>query len=142
MANKGAAYERQLVKRLTAVGWWPQRAAASGSATTNDLPDVHAGKDGTSVSIEAKYRSKNAVRLAPEEIEALEAHAAAFGSHALVACRWARDRTWYFREAEKLPRTPSGNYSARPSEARDEQWTDGPDALQAVNSDEAWAVVS
>lgn len=138
--GKGTDYERKLVRRADAVGFHPQRGAASGSSPY-DLPDVILGKDGTTIALECKYNNSKPAYFRPEEVDALERYGEAHGAIILGACRWAQDTTWYFVAFDRLPLTDSGNYSASRITAQEEGWADGPDILQAINTEKAWEAV-
>lgn len=108
--------------------WWAQRAAASGAATDADLPDVTFAHDGTAFAGEEKATSAPYIYLDPEEIEALEAYAAAYGMTAVAIGRFKRSsdglpkgassRAYYVWNPADMERTDAGTYRGSPTDDR------------------------
>lgn len=110
----GDRYERRFVKLLVATPhWWAQRAAASGSATEADLPDMTFAHDGVAFAGEMKSRDGVAY-LKPEEVDALIRYAGAYGMRPVVILRQKGDPTYYVFNPNDMDHTESGNYIARP----------------------------
>lgn len=99
MSGKGDTYERRLVWMFRYAGYGAMRLAASGSGTTDDLPDVFAGSPDKLIAIEAKYRTdKEKWHYADkDEIRQVIDFSARWGvTDPLWAARFPRDTAWYF----------------------------------------------
>lgn len=117
----GDRTERQFVRAFNATqerdagpSWWADRAAASGSATAADLPDVRFAHDGLSFAAEEKTTDEPYVYVDPREIEALQDYAGAFGMHAVVIGRFKGERAWYVWNPHDMDRTVAGTYRGGP----------------------------
>lgn len=116
--GKGSDWERKLARTLTDHDWAVMRAGASGSATTDDRPDVLAGNGVHAWAIEAKYASERNIYVEPEEVEALVRFAERLGVQAVLLPRWNNNEVdaanvadWYVVPVFRAGRTPSGKYS-------------------------------
>jgi Holliday junction resolvase len=122
----GSAKERELVREIEGTEeWTAMRAPSSGSATSRDLPDVLAGRQGTTLVIELKSSSGDPVYVGAEEVASLRRFAQAFGGTAYLACRWSsrslQDSTFYLSRPDRLYRTEAGTYRAKYEEMG--EWT-------------------
>lgn len=107
--------ERRLVAIFNETDhWWAQRAAASGSGGDADLPDVTFAHDGTAFAAEEKETSEPYIYVQPDEIEALEAYAAAYGMTPCVIGRFKGERAYYVWHPEAMARTNAGTYRGAP----------------------------
>lgn len=116
--GKGSDYERKLAKTLTDHDWAVMRAGSSGSATTDDRPDVLAGNGNHAWAIEAKFASERNIYVEEAEVDALVRFAERLGVQAMLLPRWntreveaADVADWYVVPAFRAGRTPSGKYS-------------------------------
>lgn len=108
--------------------WWAQRAAASGSATDAELPDVTFAHDGIGFAGEEKTTKAPYVRLTEEEVDELQAYADAYGMQAVAIGRFKRgsdglptgasSRAFYVWNPEDMERTDSGNYRGSPGDGK------------------------
>jgi Holliday junction resolvase len=108
----GDQTERNIVRKFHDGGWVAQRAAASGSATTNELPDVILGKGGIGFAAEEKTTSRDQIYVDKDKIRQLIRYSNGFGMHAVAIGRFKGERAWYFYSLEELERT-SKNYIGR-----------------------------
>lgn len=115
----GGSYERAFVRMFTDTdGWWAQRAAASGSSTDADLPDVTFAEDGLAFAGELKTRAAGKIAyLDPVEVTALQNYAAAYGMRAVLLARWKGERAYYAYNPNTVPRTDSGKYRLHPDDS-------------------------
>jgi Holliday junction resolvase len=110
-------YERRLVQIFRETDEWvAQRAAASGSATTGELPDVTFAENSIAFAGELKTTSKNHVYLEPEEIEALRTYCYAYGMEPVAIGRFKGETAYYVWSPGEMDRTDSGNYSGGPDD--------------------------
>lgn len=87
----GDRMERQLATMFGETEhWWAQRAAASGSATDADLPDVTFAHDGIAFAAEEKTTSEGRIYVTEDEVEALHAYAKAYGMQSVIIGRFKR----------------------------------------------------
>jgi len=126
----GDAMERRFVKMFSDTDhWWAQRAAASGSATDADLPDVTFAHDGLAFAGEEKTTSEPYIYLDPDEVEQLQAYAAAYGMIAVAIGRFKRTspaivgtdrspRAFYVWNPNDMERTDAGTYRGHPDDGR------------------------
>lgn len=110
----GSSDERAFVRAFSGDGhgWFAQRAAASGSATTNDLPDVTFAHDGIAFAGEQKTVARSATYIYVEaaEVDALDAYATAYGMQPVVIGRWKGERAYYVWHPDAMSRTDGGTY--------------------------------
>lgn len=127
----GYGYERELVDSLRDHGYRVIPAAASGSRTSEELPDLLAGqrwKRGSvtpanwprladSLGIEAKATSENIAYFTEEEVDELCEFCADFGAEARLGARFKgrRDaldtpRVHFLVDPSTAERTDGGNY--------------------------------
>jgi Holliday junction resolvase len=108
----GSREERRLVRYLNGCGFYPMRAPASGSATENDLPDVIASrKNGAEMwAGELKTAKDGRGYFGPDEVDALQRFADAYGARALLILRPGGDRVFHCLPVEDAEQTNSGNY--------------------------------
>lgn len=99
--------------------WWAQRAAASGSATDADLPDVTFAHDGLGFAGEEKTRAEKYLYVDVEEVDQLQEYAAAYGMHACILGRFKGERAWYVWNPNDMERTDAGTFRGSPD---DGQW--------------------
>lgn len=108
--------------------WWAQRAAASGSATDADLPDVTFAHDGLAFAAEEKTTSEPYIYVDQDEVDQLESYAAAYGMTAVVLGRFkqssdglptgASPRAFYAWHPWDMERTDAGTYRGSPTDDR------------------------
>ena len=126
----GDRSERTLVRMFgDTEHWWAQRAAASGSATAADLPDVTFAHDGIAFAGEEKTTSEPYIYVDPEEFEQLEDYARAYGMEPVLIGRFKRgsdgiptgasSRAFYVWNPEDMERTDAGTLRGSPT---DGQW--------------------
>ena len=121
--SKGDRGERELRDLLREAEFGIIRAAGSGSAPLDDLPDLHAADGSAEYAFEVKRKDTSKVRyLTAEELEALYGYTRLFtNAKPRVAVRWDNDTTWYIADPVDLPETDSGNKRLDP-DARDEDY--------------------
>lgn len=116
MRVAGDDYERTFARMLCetqdsdGVSWWAQRAAASGSATTADLPDVTFARGGTAFAGELKTTSEPHVYVREDEVAALVRFAKAYGMHPLVLGRFKGEPAYYVWSIKAMMRTDEGHF--------------------------------
>lgn len=134
--SKGDRGERELRSLFRDRGFAVIRAAGSGSAPFDELPDLHVADGEDELAIEAKRKDGNSNEyLTEEEVEALQSYSGLFvNSKAKVAIRWDEDMTWYFADPEDLPETPSGNRRLDPDARDADYYTTLDDLLEGTNS--------
>jgi|GEM_PF-3154230 len=121
----GDRYERVFVRMFVqtqetnGADWWAQRAAASGSATEADLPDVTFAHDGLGFAGELKTTIQPYIYVDEDEVEALQDYADAYGMEAVVLGRFKRERAYYVWNPEDMDRTDARKYRGR---ADDDNW--------------------
>lgn len=127
--TQGYKYERELVHSLRDHGYRVLPAAASGSATEEELPDLLAGTPWVSnvneawpvvsdaLGIEAKAVSDDIAYFTEEEVHALIKFCDGFGAKARLAARFKghRDaldtpRQHFLVDPSEAERTDGGNY--------------------------------
>lgn len=99
--------------------WQAQRAAASGSATEAELPDVTFAQEGIAFAGEEKTTSEPYIYVEEPEVEALEAYADAYGMHPILIGRFKGERAFYVWSPDDMERTDAGTYRGSPG---DELW--------------------
>ena len=125
----GDRSERTLVRMFgDTEHWWAQRAAASGSATAADLPDVTFAHDGVGFAGEEKTTKAPYIYLEPEEVDQLQAYAGAYGMRAVVIGRFKRgsdglptgdsSRAFFVWSPADMERTDAGTYRGSPTDRR------------------------
>lgn len=108
--TKGDRYERQLVSQFADEGWYVQRAASSGAATSNPLPDVVAARDGVRYVCEVKFTSSSRVYVDEREIDELAWCARHLDAKPRIVARFSGDTTYYGVAPVDSERTKSGRY--------------------------------
>jgi len=112
--SKGDRYERAFVNLFTNTdtNWHAQRAAASGSGTTANLPDITFAHDGTSFAAELKTIAQDTPHLyiSKDEMQALQDYAAAYGMRPVALGRWKGTRAYYIWNPNEMYRTDGGAY--------------------------------
>lgn len=98
--------------------WWAQRAAASGSGGDADLPDVTFARDGIAFAGEEKTTSEPYVYVEEDELEALQAYAAAYGMRAVVIGRFKGERAFYVWNPNKMETTDADTLRGYPDDGR------------------------
>jgi len=108
--------------------WWAQRAAASGSGGGADLPDFTFAEDGLAFAGEEKTTAEPYVYVTPEEHEALQAYATAYGMHAVVVGRFKKSsdglptgtssRAFYVWNPNDMETTDAGTLRGSPTDRR------------------------
>jgi len=106
--NKGAGYERELIKILVSTGFAAVRVAGSGRART-EQPDVLAGKNGKTFAFECKYSSSDYKSLSAEEVNSFFLFCTKFGCGAYLAFRFP-NTPWKFM---KITKDAEKNVSAK-----------------------------
>lgn len=125
----GDRSERTLVRMFGDTDhWWAQRAAASGSATDAELPDVTFAHDGVGFAGEEKTTKDPYVYLAEQEVAELEEYAAAYGMRPVAIGRFKRgsdglptgasSRAFYLWDPADMERTNAGTYRGSPTDGR------------------------
>lgn len=118
--SNGSRYERQLVKLFGDTdGWMAQRAAASGSATDAELPDITFAHDGSGFAGELKTTSEPYIHIGEDEIGKLQAYAGTYGMQAVAIGRFKGERAFYIWAPDDMERTDAGTYRGSPD---DGQW--------------------
>lgn len=114
--GSGSDFERTFVRMFNeeTPNWKAQRAAASGSATTADLPDVTFARDGHAFAGELKTTSKNIIYVDEEEVAALRRYAYAYGMTPVLLGRLKGERAYYVWNPDHMDRTDSGRYRGDP----------------------------
>ena len=126
----GDRSERTFVRMFGATEhWWAQRAAASGSATEADLPDVTFAQNGIAFAGEEKTTSEPYIYADPDEAEQLEDYARAYGMEPVLIGRFKRgsdglptgisSRAFYVWNPEDMEQTDAGTLRGSPT---DGQW--------------------
>lgn len=127
----GDRMERRFVRMFSDTEhWWAQRAAASGSATDAELPDVTFAHAGIAFAGEEKTTAEPYIYLEEEEVEDLQAYADAYGMRAVAIGRFKRTspaivgtgrspRAFYVWNPDDMERTNAGTYRGSPG---DGQW--------------------
>ena len=112
--GNGDSYERAFVRLFTpnTLAWQAQRAAASGSATTAELPDVTFAYEGVAFAGELKTVSSDTkyIYIGDDEMEKLQDYAAAYGMRAVALGRWKGERAYYLWNPNEMHRTDAGTY--------------------------------
>lgn len=104
-------YERTLTRIFAQTDhWWAQRAAASGSATDADLPDVTIAHDGLSFAGELKTSGNAYIYVGAAEVDALQRYAAAYRMRAVIIGRFKGERAFYVWNPNDMDRTEGGKY--------------------------------
>lgn len=112
-------YERHFVRMLNDTDhWWAQRAAASGSGTDADLPDVTFAHAGQAFAGELKADAEPYLYVDAEKMAALEAYASAYGMAPVAIHRPDGERAYYVFNPEHMDRTDAGTYRGD----RDGRW--------------------
>lgn len=112
----GGDYERRFVrimvdtKNKDGVTWWAQKAAASGSATTADLPDVTFARGGTGYAGELKTTSANHIYVDQDEVAALQRYAKAYGFAPVIIGRFKGEPAFYIWSIKSMVRTDEGKF--------------------------------
>ncbi len=121
--SNGDTYERTFVNLFTNTdtAWKAQRAAASGSGTTAELPDATFAHDGTAFASELKTIASDTtyIYLTENEAEKLQEYAAAYGMRAVAVGRWKQERAFYLWNLNDMYRTDAGAYRGSRD---DESW--------------------
>ena len=122
--GKGSGWERDLVDGLQDCGYEALRAPASGSATSDDKPDLLAGSrdEGRYIGLELKYSSSDATYVDKEEVVALENFCWTFGATPLLGFRWdgrTFDTNWYLIRPKDTHVTDSGSHRLKHSSVDD-----------------------
>jgi Holliday junction resolvase len=102
--EKGARRERELLSEISEYGYVGLRAPSSGSTTDRELPDVLAGKEGTSIAIEVKTSSKDVIYVDKTEIEDLQMFSEAFGAEYYLGVKFDYV-DWMFFKKDELKQT-------------------------------------
>lgn len=120
---KGDRSERQLVNTLDARGWEVIRVPASGSATTRDLPDVLAGRNGVAMAIEDKASGGDPIYLDAEEVAALQRFGRNYGAAIYISANFNSEpgdpsygEDWHghhLLRVNNCHETPAGNYRVK-----------------------------
>ena len=93
--QKGAKFERDLVRAFWDNGFAALRAAGSGSAPF-PIPDVIAGKDNRILIIECKTTGKESFRLDKEDIEKLKTFRERVDCEAYIAVKFNKTKARFF----------------------------------------------
>lgn len=119
-AQKGTAYEQELVNRFKSDGWGALRLGASGGGGDADLPDVLAGRpmsdwDYSIVwSIELKSGKATTLYVDAEEVEALRSFAQQWGARPFLGARFTTQgsgtETWLVPPGRARGPTDAGSY--------------------------------
>ncbi|GGL55053.1 hypothetical protein [Halocalculus aciditolerans] len=134
----GSRYERGFVRMFSTGEWWAQRAAASGSATDADLPDVTFAHDGIGFAGELKTTSRPTAYVDADEVRALQRYAAAYGMRACLLGRWKGERAYYIWNPNDVERTDGGNYRLNPQDGTHAAIVVEPGAAFAGRRPEDW----
>lgn len=124
----GERTERKLAALFSNnLGWEAQRAAASGSATDSNLPDVTFGHGGVGIAAEEKTTSDGVIYVRQDEIDGLKAYADAYGMTPAVIGRFKQSspsisgtdrspRAYYVWHPRDMLRTDAGKYRGAPGD--------------------------
>jgi len=113
--NKGHTYERKLRDLLINRDVPVLRIPASGSGTTQELPDLIAKPNGTMIAIEVKYTSSGSTYIQKEKLRELQYFSRLWDAIPCAFVRFSGDTDWYCLplrgEEHTVYRTPKGNIS-------------------------------
>lgn len=123
-SQKGANYERDLVRLLDDLGYAVMRSPASGAATKRNQPDLLVGRAhkirfrsgrlySDAMALELKSGKQTTLYVDSAEVEALESFASDFGATPYLVARSTRrdiDQGFYFIPPENARMTDGGNY--------------------------------
>lgn len=121
-------YERRLVQIFRETDEWiAQRAAASGSATDGELPDVTFAENSIAFAGELKTTSDAYIYIDPAEIEALRTYCYAYGMEPVAIGRFKRTspaivgtelspKAYYVWRPGEMDRTDAGTYRGDPAD--------------------------
>lgn len=93
--QKGANFERSLVREFWANGFAAMRAAGSGSAPF-PIPDVIAAKDNRLIILECKTTAKDSFRLDKEDVEKLKRFRERSDCEAYIAVKFNNIKPRFF----------------------------------------------
>lgn len=107
----GSDYERRFARMFAQTDHWhAQRAAASGSATDADLPDLTFASETVVFCAELKTTSSPYIYVDEDEVEALDNYAEAYGGWSVILGRFKGERAYYAWNPADMERTDSGAY--------------------------------
>lgn len=104
--------ERDLARRLWALGFAVIRGPASGSKTKRLIyPDLVAIKNGRVYVFEVKTREEEGnIYIEPHQVEKLREFSRRSGGRSFIAVKIVRETEWRFIPIESLEKTESGRY--------------------------------
>ena len=116
--SKGADKERELANLFRDNDWFSTRIGSSGSATSAELPDLIAAKDGNVIVTELKYTSSDIAYYKEDKIDGLIWLAEEIDAKPYLSVRFKHDKTFYAIPPEMSSRTDDDNYRISKEEAK------------------------